>query len=143
MSGVTVRLAGPGETAEAYRVRFEVFVTEQSVPPEIELDADDEIADHAVAELDGVVVGAGRLVARPGGVGLVGRMAVVAGARGRGVGAALLALLERRAAERGLTAVELHAQVHARGFYERAGYAAVGEEYEEAGIPHITMRRAL
>jgi predicted GNAT family N-acyltransferase len=55
----------------------------------------------------------------------------------------VLAELHRRARERGLTEVELHAQVGARGFYERAGYTAVGDEYVEAGIVHVTMRRAL
>jgi predicted GNAT family N-acyltransferase len=70
-------------------------------------------------------------------------MAVEAGARGGGYGAAVLAELHRRARERGLTEAELHAQVGARGFYERAGYTAVGAEYLEAGIVHVTMRRVL
>jgi predicted GNAT family N-acyltransferase len=70
-------------------------------------------------------------------------MATDAGARGRGHGAAVLAELHRQAAARGIAEIELHAQVSARGFYERAGYTAVGAEYEEAGIAHITMRRAL
>ena len=55
----------------------------------------------------------------------------------------MLAELERQAAERGVPEIELHAQVTARGFYERAGYTAVGEVYEEAGIAHVTMRRQL
>jgi predicted GNAT family N-acyltransferase len=63
--------------------------------------------------------------------------------RGHGHGAAVLEELHRQAVRRGVTAIELHAQVSARGFYERAGYTAVGEEYEEAGIPHVTMRRPL
>jgi predicted GNAT family N-acyltransferase len=63
--------------------------------------------------------------------------------RGRGHGTAVLAALHREAVRRGVTEVELHAQVRARGFYERAGYTAVGEEYEEAGITHVTMRRRL
>jgi predicted GNAT family N-acyltransferase len=70
-------------------------------------------------------------------------MAADAAVRGRGYGAAVLEELHRQAVQRGVTAVELHAQVSARGFYERAGYTAVGEEYEEAGIRHITMRRSL
>jgi predicted GNAT family N-acyltransferase len=52
-------------------------------------------------------------------------------------------VLHREASRLGLTEVELHAQLTARGFYERAGYVAVGEEYEEAGIRHVTMRRSL
>jgi predicted GNAT family N-acyltransferase len=74
-------------------------------------------------------------------LGQIGRMAADRAVRGRGHGAAVLAELHRQAARRGLAEVELHAQLTARRFYERAGYAAVGEVYEEAGIAHITMRR--
>jgi len=63
--------------------------------------------------------------------------------RGRGHGGAVLAELHRQAVLRGVREVELHAQVPARRFYERAGYAAVGDEYVEAGIPHVTMVRRL
>jgi predicted GNAT family N-acyltransferase len=70
-------------------------------------------------------------------------MAADPAVRGRGHGAAVLAVLQREAAARGQTEVELHAQVTARRFYERAGYAAVGPEYEEAGIAHVTMVRSL
>ena len=142
MSDLVVRLAGPGDLPAAMDVRRLVFVVEQAVPPDIERDGDDATADHAVALLDGRVVGTARLVSL-GRVGVLGRMAVLPEARGRGVGDRLLRLIERRAAERGLTAVELHAQLHARGFYERAGYAADGPEYDEAGIPHVTMRKRL
>jgi predicted GNAT family N-acyltransferase len=70
-------------------------------------------------------------------------MAVDASVRGRGHGAAVLAELHRQALLRSVSEIELHAQLSARGFYERAGYTAVGEVYEEAGIAHITMRRKL
>jgi predicted GNAT family N-acyltransferase len=70
-------------------------------------------------------------------------MAADADVRGRGHGAAVLAELHRHAVLRGVAEIELHAQLTARRFYERAGYEAVGEVYEEAGIAHITMRRAL
>ena len=75
--------------------------------------------------------------------GYVEGVAVRADRRGRGHGAAVLAELERAAAARGQVAVELHAQVTARGFYERAGYTAVGEPYEEVGIVHLGMRKEL
>jgi predicted GNAT family N-acyltransferase len=113
------------------------------VPPEIEQDDADATAVHAVSrDADGRVVATGRLLERDG-VAVIGRMAADAAVRGRGHGAAVLAELHRQAVLRGLRQVELHAQVSARGFYERAGYTAVGAEYEEAGIAHITMRRAL
>ncbi len=134
-----VRLATAEDLPAAYALRHEVFVIGQDVPVELERDELDEVSDHAVAVVDGDVVGTGRLLPD----GTIGRMAVVASVRGSGVGAALLACLEERARVRGLTAVELHAQVHATGFYDRAGYLPFGEVYLEAGIEHLSMRKAL
>lgn len=136
-------VAGPAELAAAYAVRRHVFVDEQGVAPEIERDSLDELADHVVARHDGRVVAAGRLVVRPDGVGTVGRMAVLREVRGTGAGRAVLAALEDCALARDLRAVELHAQSHARGFYDRAGYEPYGEEFVEAGIRHVAMRKAL
>jgi len=142
------RLATAQDLAAVFALRHEVFVLGQDVPEHMERDELDAAADHAVA-WDGVVLlGTGRLLSpdqlgRTDGVGGVGRMAVAEGARGRRVGAALLQRLEARALERGFAGIELHAQEHARGFYERAGYRTVGETYEEAGIPHISMERRL
>ena len=150
-----VRLARPAELDEVYALRHEVFVVGQGVPVEIERDELDATADHALARSEGVLVGTGRLVRGridedgrlvPGSrdaVGTVGRMAVGQAARGTGTGRALLDLLVARAAEVGLPEVELHAQVHALGFYERAGFAPFGEVYLEAGIEHVGMRRRL
>ncbi len=134
-----VRLAGPEDLPAVFALRHEVFVVGQDVPADLERDELDGVSDHVVAGLDRTVVGTGRLLPD----GTIGRMAVAAQSRGRGVGARVLARLEERARERGLTAVELHAQVHARAFYERAGYAAFGEPYLEAGIEHVSMRKVL
>ena len=150
-----VRLAAPADLAALYALRHDVFVRGQGVPEELERDELDAEADHAVALLGGLVVGTGRLVdgridddsrfvpGTAGTVGTIGRMAVADSARGTGIGRALLDLLVARAAERGLPTVELHAQVHARGFYERAGFVPFGEVYLEAGIEHVGMRREL
>ena len=138
-----VGLAGADDMVALHALRHEVFVVGQGVPVEIEGDELDSAAEHVVARRDGAVVGTGRLVARDDGTGSVGRMAVASSVRGQGVGAALLRQLERRAVERGLTAIELHAQVHARRFYDRAGYAPVGGVYLEAGIEHLSMTKAL
>jgi predicted GNAT family N-acyltransferase len=128
---------------EVAALRTRVFVEEQGVPAEIEQDEHDATAVHALArDDDGRVVATGRLLVRDGRA-VVGRMAVDAAVRGRGYGAAVLAELHRQALALGLAEVELHAQVSARGFYERAGYTAVGEEYVEAGITHVTMVRSL
>lgn len=150
-----VRLVRQEELPEVYALRYEVFVVGQDVPEELERDELDAVADHVVARLDDRAVGTGRLVdgridengrLEPGTTGLVGtigRMAVTQQARGTGTGRALLDRLIARAAERGLPTVELHAQLHARGFYERAGFSPFGEVYLEAGIEHLGMRREL
>jgi predicted GNAT family N-acyltransferase len=149
-----VRIAeDPADLEACFTVRKEVFVGEQGVPEDIEYDAYDAAALHVLAVRDdGVPLGTGRLLhgraaaAKVGGdlsVGSLGRLAVTREARGLGVGVALVRAIEDAARARGLTAVDLHAQTHALGFYERLGYEAYGPEYLEAGIPHRAMRRAL
>jgi predicted GNAT family N-acyltransferase len=140
---VSAGIAGPADRPEVVALRTRVFVEEQGVPPDIERDDADATAVHAVSRDDaGRVVAPGRLLERDG-TAVIGRMAADAAVRGQGHGAAVLAVLHREAVRRGFREVELHAQVSARGFYERAGYTAVGEEYDEAGIAHVTMRRVL
>ncbi|MEU4797347.1 GNAT family N-acetyltransferase [Streptomyces sp. NPDC023327] len=154
MTGVTIRVAREAADLEAcFAVRKAVFVAEQQVPEEIEYDAYDAGAVHVLAvDEDGVPLGTGRLLtgeaaaAKNGGdagVGALGRLAVTATARGLGVGAALVGAIEDAARARGLTAVDLHAQTHAVGFYERLGYEAYGPEFPDAGIPHRAMRKPL
>lgn len=123
-------------------LREEVFVREQGVPAELERDPLDATAVHLVAARAGSVMACCRLVAAGEAVRL-GRMAVAAAERGRGVGAALLAYAHAVARGGGATIVELHAQMAARGFYARAGYEAVGGPFQEAGIAHVAMRRSL
>jgi predicted GNAT family N-acyltransferase len=149
-----VRVAeDPTDREACFAVRKEVFVVEQGVAEEIEYDAYDAVAVHVLAAReDGVPLGTGRLLygeaaaARTGGdlsVGSLGRLAVAKEARGLGVGVALVRAVEDAARARGLAAVDLHAQTHALGFYERLGYEAYGPEFPDAGIPHRAMRRAL
>jgi len=136
-------LATAADWPEVAALRTRVFVEEQGVPPEIERDDRDATAVHALSRDEtGRVVATGRLLV-DGEPAIIGRMAADASVRGRGHGAAVLAELHRQAALRGFPVVELHAQVTARWFYERAGYTVVGEEYLEAGIVHVTMRRSL
>ncbi|MFJ8662944.1 GNAT family N-acetyltransferase [Streptomyces sp. NPDC093795] len=150
----TVREVVGAEDREAcFAVRREVFVEEQGVPQELEYDTYDATAAHVLAvREDGLPLGTGRLLfgadalGRTGGdgsVGSLGRLAVAKAARGLGVGAALVRAVEDAARERGLTAVDLHAQTHALGFYERLGYEAYGPEFPDAGMPHRAMRKAL
>ncbi|EPH41405.1 GNAT family N-acetyltransferase [Streptomyces aurantiacus] len=156
MSAVACRVAaGQADLDACFAVRKEVFVAEQGVPEDLEYDEYDGVAVHvlAVRADEGAPVGTGRLLtgaaaavkngdADPG-VGALGRLAVLRSARGLGVGARLVAAIEDAARERGLHAVDLHAQTHALGFYERLGYEAYGAEFLDAGIPHLAMRKAL
>jgi predicted GNAT family N-acyltransferase len=129
--------------AMAFALRHAVFVVEQRVPEALERDALDDGAFHVVA-LDGErCIGTGRLVRQAGGVGRVGRMAVEAAWRRRGVGDLLLAALEARARTEGLLEIELHAQCYVERFYLRNGYARDGEPFEEAGIDHVVMRKRI
>jgi len=127
---------------DAFRVRIAVFVEEQGIPRSEELDEADASATHCVAYADGVPVAAGRLVEGDR-YAKVGRMAVLRAYRGRGYGAAVLRALEREAWARGLREVRLSAQLHAAGFYARAGYVREGDVYDEVGIPHVAMRKRL
>jgi len=126
--------------AQAVRIRFDVFVVEQGVPPELELDSLDPACLHALASRQGgPALGTGRLLPD----GHIGRMAVVREARGQGIGAALLLNLMEAARARGHREVELFAQVHAQPFYRRFGFVVTGPEFDDAGIPHVTMRAPL
>jgi predicted GNAT family N-acyltransferase len=122
------------------RIREAVFIREQRVPSALEWDGSDASCLHVLAEdMDGAPIGTGRLLPD----GHIGRMAVLANWRGRGVGSAILTELVRWAAEQGITEVVLNAQTHALGFYQRHGFAAVGEVFLDAEIDHRRMRRVL
>jgi predicted GNAT family N-acyltransferase len=136
-------VATAADWPEVAALRTRVFVEEQGVPPEIEQDDRDATAVHALSrDAAGRVVATGRLLVGEG-TATIGRMAADPAVRGRGHGRAVLDELHRQAALRGVREIALHAQLTARGFYERAGYTAVGEIYEEAGISHVTMTRRL
>ena len=137
----TVRRADWERDRERLRhVRTAVFVDEQSVPPALEWDGVDDSCLHVLAEDHrGAPIGTGRLLPD----GHIGRMAVLAAWRGRGVGSAILSELLRCAARQGLREVVLNAQTHALRFYERFGFSAEGAAFLDAGIEHKRMRRLL
>ena len=126
--------------AELRAVRDEVFVGEQRVPVELEHDALDPLCTHALARLlDGTPIGTARLTPERH----IGRMAVRAPWRGRGVGDALLLALVDEARRRGWPEVRLNSQASAIGFYDRHGFQPEGERFMEAGIEHQAMRHLL
>ena len=142
-----VRIAGDdADREDAFAVRRTVFVDEQGVDEEIEYDEHDEpgaAAAHFVAYDDGAPVGAARLREHEEGVGKVERVAVLAERRGEGVGRELMRAVEREAERREFAKLKLHAQTRVSGFYDRLGYERRGEEFEEAGIPHVEMYKRI
>ncbi len=143
MSDITVRLVETEADMEAaVGIRFRVFVDEQSVPPEIELDEYDAIAIHAIALLQGVAVGTGRAII-DGDSARIGRMAVDRAHRRSGVGGLILQFLEDETRELGVTEFVLHAQEYVKAFYAGHGYEEHGEPFMEAAIRHIEMRKAV
>jgi len=129
---------------EAQTIRTTVFVQEQQIPAEMEWDAADASCVHAVAyNRFGMALGTGRLLEHAPGVAKIGRMAVLQTMRGTDIGRALLDALVDCARQRGEREVLLHAQPSAAGFYTRAGFATRGSPFDEAGIAHVEMVRAL
>jgi YbgC/YbaW family acyl-CoA thioester hydrolase len=139
-------LTGPWSELQALAspLRSEVFVDEQKVPAEMEWDADDATALHAVAvNRMGMVLATGRLLQHTPGRARIGRMAVKKQMRGSDLGRRVLQTLMDAAQARGDSQVMLHAQCSAEGFYKRAGFVPQGAIFEEAGIAHIEMVRDL
>ena len=127
------------ELYAALRLRSEVFVVEQAVPEELEVDGLDDACMHALATRDDEPVGVGRMQVD----GHIGRIAVRKPFRGQGIGTQIMQALIGEARRRELPSVYLGSQVHARIFYEDLGFVPYGEPFEEAGIPHVMMRLAL
>jgi predicted GNAT family N-acyltransferase len=120
-------------------IRRRVFVEEQAVPEHLEWDGEDDTAQHWLALLDGQPIATARLLCN----GHIGRMAVLARGRRRGIGSAILNAIVAHAGQNALREVYLHAQTHALPFYERHGFIAEGPEFIDAGIAHRTMRLIL
>lgn len=128
---------------EAAAVRMAVFVEEQGVSKDEEMDGKDPNAVQFLARDEDDPIGTARLRFPTRSVGKVERVAVRKPYRGEGVGAALMEAIEEAADEEGATELMLHAQTRVEAFYERLGYETVSDEFEEAGIPHVEMRKQL
>ncbi|MDD0975788.1 GNAT family N-acetyltransferase [Pseudomonas fontis] len=138
MNKIQVRIADwQKDNADIRRIREAVFIFEQSVPPELEWDADDNVAIHFLAYEGDFAIGTARLVLD----GQIGRVSVLKDWRGLKVGDALMQAAIVEAQNRDLKQQMLTAQVHATAFYERLGFKVVSEEFLEAGIPHVDMVR--
>ncbi len=124
------------KAADIVMVRQAVFIEEQNVPADIEMDGNDQYCHHVLAyDNNGSAIGTGRIDDK----GKIGRMAVLPNHRGLGVGTKILQALITCGRDKGITDFHLSSQVHAVAFYEKAGFVKCGEEFEEAGIMHVNM----
>lgn len=123
----------------AFALRREVFVWEQKVPEAEENDADDLIATHLIAVVQGEVVGTLRMIDKPEHI-KIGRVAVRAGFRGQGLGKAMMLAAMEHARAKGQERFFLTAQSDKLGMYEKLGFAAFGPEFQDGGMPHRAMR---
>ena len=145
MTEYDLRRVGDGAVlSDAHAVRRAVFIDEQGVPEDIEMDGADDEATHVVAydPEGGHAVGTARLRSVDG-TAKVERVAVQADHRGRGLGTRLMERVEDAARDDAHAEVHLHAQTSVESFYRSLGYETVGEEFEEAGIPHVEMVKRL
>ena len=142
MNAITIK-TGPiaDHRSEIEAIRMTVFVQEQHVPVEIEMDDRDAHCIHALARKGSTPVATGRIDLEDRG--RIGRVAVLTEFRAQGIGRAVMQVLEQVALDHGLKEVWLHAQLSALPFYERLMYQAEGEEFVEAGIAHRTMKKTL
>jgi hypothetical protein len=126
-------------TEDICAIRYEVFVDEQNVPEELEIDGLDGEAKHVLTFVDEVPIGTGRILSD----GHVGRVAVLKNFRGLGIGKSIMKELIKCAQDLSLEKVWLSSQWHAHSFYLDLGFVCVGEIYKEAGIDHIKMFKTL
>jgi predicted GNAT family N-acyltransferase len=132
----------PAERELCYAIRKTVFVEEQAVPLELELDEYDATATHFLLRDGDMPQATARLLDKHG-LAKIGRVAVLREARGRGLGLFLMQAVLDEARRRGFTESVLDSQTYAIPFYARVGFVAEGEEFDDAGIPHFLMRRRL
>ena len=140
---ITITLAQtPADRELCFTIRKTVFVEEQAVPLELELDEYDDTATHFLLRDGDTPLATARLLDKHG-LAKIGRVAVLREARGRGLGLVVMRAVLDEARRQGFEEAVLDSQTYAIPFYERLGFVAEGEEFDDAGIPHFLMRRRL
>lgn len=138
-----IEIARTTDIAACHSLRRQVFIEEQGVSEEEEVDGLDNEAIHILARQEGRPIGCARILLH-GSTAKIGRVCILREARGTGLGAALMQkVVEECRLIPGITKAKLGAQIHALGFYERLGFTAFGPEYLDAGIAHRDMELAL
>lgn len=133
------------ELEQAFALRKQVFVHEQGVPEEAELDAFDTIGEgttHVLVYDGDEPIGTGRFRLKEG-IGKVERVCVAKEARGKGIGNIIMETIEQLARKKGYKKLKLHGQTHAESFYHRLGYETTSAEFLEENIPHVEMTKEL
>lgn len=133
----------PIELEAVYQIRTEVFVEEQNVPPEREIDEFDKTATHFIAYDGEFPVAAARLRFTEDDYGKLERICVLKSQRGKSLGKKLMLKMEEEIKNRGFHKAKLNAQTHAQDFYQKLGYEVTSGEFLDAGIPHVTMIKYL
>lgn len=144
MKHVMLKVVSYSEAAsDIQSIRHTVFQIEQGVDPEIEFDGQDDAATHIVAYLETQPIGTTRIRFLQDGLAKIERVAVLAKYRGRGIGKTLMQEAIAWLRTKQVPEVKINAQTHAKAFYEKLGFQQRGDEFDEAGIPHIEMRKSL
>lgn len=133
----------PEELKAVYDIRSEVFIKEQHVPQEEEMDDYDKTAIHFIVSDDGNPVGAARMRFTEDGYGKLERICVLKSQRGKSIGKKLIEKMEKEIIIQDFQKAKLNAQTHAVDFYQKLGYDVISDEFMDAGIPHVTMVKNL
>ena len=131
------------EISKCLKIRSKVFVEEQSISIDKELDDLDKICIHSLVLMNHIAVATGRLIPLDGENGKIGRMAVITEYRNMGIGGLILNFLEKKALEKNITHITLEAQEYVKKFYSNHGYSEQGGVFLEVGISHIKMSKKL
>ena len=131
------------DQSDCFAIRSEVFVEEQGVPKEEELDGLDRTSMHALARVNGIPVATGRLITIDNKDAIIGRMAVKLEYRRIGIASLILDFLEEKARKKGIQNITLEAQEYVKQFYSDHGYSERGEVFLDVGIPHVKMAKEL
>lgn len=144
MSDVIIRVAKITEEFPAIAtIRKTVFQEEQGVNTALEFDGKDDICDHLIAYLDGQAVGTARIRYLDDKTVKIERLAVLSIARGQGIGQKIMEKALEFIANKNITEVVVHAQVYIKSLYQKLGFIQVGDIFEEAGIPHVEMKKQI
>ncbi|WP_193063227.1 GNAT family N-acetyltransferase [Oceanobacillus oncorhynchi] len=133
----------PEELQDVYHIRNEVFIDEQNVPPEEEIDEFDKTATHFIAYDEETPVAAARLRFTEDGYGKLERICVLKSQRGKSIGKKIMQKMEQEIIQQDFHKAKLNAQTHAQNFYQKLGYEVTSGEFMDAGIPHVTMIKKL